>query len=99
MYTPFCIYLAIKEDNNMAIKPRLYLETSVWNFVFADDAPEKKHITLTFFDKVKEDEYEIFISDTVIQEIERADESKKRLLLEIIKEYKLAPTPGALLRL
>jgi len=72
----------------MAIKPRLYLETSVWNFVFADDAPEKKHITLTFFDKVKEDEYEIFISDTVIQEIERADESKKRLLLEIIKEYK-----------
>ena len=58
-------------------KPRLYLETSVWNFIFADDAPEKKQITLAFFDKVKDGEYEIFISDTVIQEIERADEDKK----------------------
>jgi predicted nucleic acid-binding protein len=69
-------------------KPRLYLETSVWNFIFADDAPEKKQITLAFFDKVKEGEYEIFISDTVIQEIERADEDKKRLLFEIIEQYK-----------
>jgi predicted nucleic acid-binding protein len=69
-------------------KPRLYLETSVWNFIFADDAPEKKQITLAFFDKVKEGEYEIFISDTVIQEIERADEDKKRLLLETIEQYK-----------
>lgn len=24
-------------------KLKLYLDTSVWNFVFADDAPEKKN--------------------------------------------------------
>ena len=35
-------------------KPQLYLETSVWNFYFADDAPEKREITLRFFDKVKQ---------------------------------------------
>ena len=69
-------------------KPRLYLETSVWNFIFADDAPEKKQITLAFFDKVREGEYEIFISDTVIQEIERADEDKQRILFESIEQYK-----------
>jgi len=69
-------------------KPRLYLETSVWNFIFADDAPEKKQITLAFFNKVKNGEYEIFISDTVIQEIERADEDKKRQLFESIEHYK-----------
>lgn len=28
---------------------KLYLETSVWNFAFADDAPEKKEMTLVFF--------------------------------------------------
>jgi len=48
-------------------KPQLYLETSVWNFYFADDAPEKKEITHTFFKKIKKGEYEIFVSDVVIE--------------------------------
>ena len=68
-------------------KPQLYIETSVWNIYFADDAPEKKEITHTFFNKIKESEYEIFISDTVIEEIGRADDEKRQLLLNIIKEF------------
>lgn len=68
-------------------KPQLYIETSVWNFYFADDAPEKKDITHTFFNKIKKSEYEIFISDTVIEEIGRADAEKRQLLLKIIKEF------------
>lgn len=67
-------------------KPQLYLETSVWNFYFANDAPEKRDVTLSFFDKIKQDEYEIFISDIVIEEIGKAGEDKKQLLLEIISE-------------
>ncbi len=67
---------------------QLYLETSVWNFYFADDAPEKKEITLIFFDKIKQGEYEIFISETVIKEIGKADSNKRQLLLEIIKKYR-----------
>lgn len=59
----------------------------MWNYYFADDAPEKKEITLRFFDKVRQGEYEIFISDIVIEEIGRADDSKKRSLLNIIAEY------------
>ena len=55
-------------------KPQLYIESSVWNFYFADDAPEKKEITHTFFNKIKESEYDIFISDTVIEEIGRTDD-------------------------
>jgi len=34
-------------------KLKLYLDTSVWNFFFADDAPEKRDITKEFFDSVK----------------------------------------------
>jgi len=68
-------------------KPQLYLETSVWNFYFADDAPEKKEITLIFFDKIKRGEYEIFISDIVVEEIGKADDNKKKMLLNIIVEY------------
>jgi predicted nucleic acid-binding protein len=67
--------------------PRLYLETSVWNFYFADDAPEKKETTLRFFDKIKKDEYEIFISDIVVEEIGRASDIKRNMLLNVIKDY------------
>lgn len=66
---------------------QLYVETSVWNFYFADDAPEKKEITISFFEKVKQGEYEIFISDAVIEEIGSADDEKRQLLLNLIKEY------------
>ncbi len=62
-------------------KLKLYLETSVWNFYFADDAPEKKEITLPFFDEIKQGEYEIFISDMVIDEVLRAGLGKR---LELI---------------
>jgi predicted nucleic acid-binding protein len=68
-------------------KPQLYLETSVWNFYFAEDAPEKREVTLTFFEKIKQDKYEIYISDVVMEEIGRADDNKKRSLLNIIIEY------------
>ena len=67
-------------------KPKLYLETSVWNFYFADDAPEKKEITLAFFDKIKLGEYDIYISEIVMYEILRAEQPKKDLLLRIIEE-------------
>ena len=34
---------------------KLYLETSAWNFYFADDAPEKQAATLQFFEQVKQE--------------------------------------------
>lgn len=68
-------------------KLRLYLETSVWNFYFADDAPEKREVTKEFFESIKQGRYDIFISQTVLNEIDRADEPKKNQLLGLIKEY------------
>jgi len=46
-------------------KLKLYLETSVWNFYFADDAPEKKEITLDFFNEIKKGKFDIYISKIV----------------------------------
>lgn len=67
--------------------PKLYLETSVWNFYYADDAPEKKEITIRFFDKIKAGAYDVFISDIVLEEIGRANEEKRRLLLDVIRNH------------
>ena len=66
---------------------KLYLETSVWNFYFADDAPEKKEATIEFFYAVRNGIYKIFISDIVIKEIAKASSEKRTLLMGLIEKY------------
>lgn len=63
-------------------KLKIYLDTSVPNFIFADDAPEKKNITIDFFENfIKKEKYHTYISEFVIAEIEdtRSEEKRKKL--------------------
>jgi predicted nucleic acid-binding protein len=63
-------------------KLKIYLDTSVPNFIFADDAPEKKSITIDFFENfIKTEKYHTYISEFVIAEIEdtRSEEKRKKL--------------------
>jgi predicted nucleic acid-binding protein len=69
-------------------KLKLYLETSVWNFCFADDAPEKQAATLQFFELVKQEAYDIFVSNLVFQEIADAPARKRELLLHLTTQYR-----------
>jgi predicted nucleic acid-binding protein len=73
------------------IKLKIYLDTSIISFLFADDAPELKRITEEFFENyVKKDIYVVYISDIVVREIEKTrDEMKQITLLEIIGKYSL----------
>jgi len=66
---------------------KIYLETSVINFLFAEDAPEKMKITREFFNVIQQ--YEVFISDIVLLEIEQAAEQKTELLSNVINKYKM----------
>lgn len=67
----------------------IYLDTSIWNYVYADDTPEKKEITLQFFREVEKGIHNINIGVTVLEEINRTkDEKKLRLLLDLIEKYK-----------
>ena len=63
---------------------KLYIETSAWNFLFANDAPERKNITLRFFEDVRKGNYEMFISEMVIAEICDAPAKKREMLLDVI---------------
>ncbi len=65
---------------------KLYLETSVWNFYFADDAADKQVATWQFFEQVRQGVYDIFVSDKVFKEIARASQKKRELLLGLISE-------------
>jgi predicted nucleic acid-binding protein len=68
---------------------KIYLDTSVPNFLSADDSPEKKEITVDFFENfVKPGIYNSFVSPVVIAEIEATNNPQKRLeLLAIIEKY------------
>lgn len=65
----------------------LYIETSAWNFMFADDATVHKVATERFFTGLKDGEYNPFVSTVVIDEIHRCREPKRTQLINLIDEY------------
>ena len=69
-------------------KLKLYVETSVWSFLFDDENPEKKAATEQFFKEVESEKYEIFISETVIAEIRDAPDEIKRECCLNLKEWR-----------
>jgi hypothetical protein len=78
-------------ENGTMKQLTIYLDTSIINFLFADDAPEKRDITQEFFaDYVKKGIYAVYISPVVIDEINRTENDIKRArLLHVIDEYAL----------
>lgn len=70
-------------------KLKIYLDTSVINFLFAEDSPEKKEITKQFFEQfVSTGIYETFVSIYVLEEINNTtDLAKKELLADVIRTY------------
>jgi len=63
-------------------KLKLYLDTTVWNFPFAADAPERQAITIEFFKQVKWGRFEVFASEAVRAEILRTRGERLERMLE-----------------
>ncbi|MDR1733765.1 MAG: hypothetical protein LBR73_02675 [Oscillospiraceae bacterium] len=67
--------------------PSVYLETSIFNFVFADDAPDKKQDTIQLFDEIKVGKYVPFTSVYVLRELNRAEDDKREKMASLIDDY------------
>jgi len=67
--------------------PKVYIETSVFNFVFAEDAPEKRDDAIKLFSEIKSGLYEPYTSDYVLQELKRADDPKQSQMIGLIEQY------------
>ena len=65
-------------------KLKLYIETSAWNFAFAEDAPEKMALTKDFFKSLSQGAYEIYSSDVVLLEIAKAQAPIRKRLEDLI---------------
>ncbi|MFZ6016982.1 MAG: PIN domain-containing protein [Nitrospirota bacterium] len=67
-------------------KIKYYLDTTIFNFVFAEGDAEKKDVTLKLFRDLPLIAEGIYISDEVIREVSRAPEPRKSQLEGLLRE-------------
>ena len=69
-------------------KLRIYLETTIFNYYFDEDRDAHK-ATVKLFEEIKEEKYEAYTSNYVIDELLQADEPKKSKMLNLLEEYNI----------
>jgi predicted nucleic acid-binding protein len=72
------------------MKPlKIYLDTSIISFLYAEDTPDLRKITQDFFsDYVRTGRHNCFVSEIVVNEIQRTrDIVKRNQMLEIVRSY------------
>jgi len=69
--------------------PKIYLETTIFNFPFVDDAPQYRADTLKLFEEIKIGKFIPFMSDYVLNELESAKDAMRESRLGLVKEYKI----------
>jgi predicted nucleic acid-binding protein len=68
-------------------KLRIYLDTSIVSFVYADDAPEKQSLTHEFFAKYI-NKYDVSVSPLVLAEIESTNDARlRKKLREVVEDH------------
>lgn len=81
---------------NVRKKLKFYLDTTIPNYIFAEELPEKMRLTKNLFRKIREGKYEAYISDVVVEELKQAEEPKRSKLLAQVENMERLPlTPEA----
>jgi hypothetical protein len=73
--------------------PKVYIETSVFNFYFADDAHEKREDTIRLFEEIRQGKYESYTSDYVVEELRDAPDPKRKSMIGLIDSYGVIVLP------
>lgn len=77
-------------------KLKVYLETTVPNYVFNEHLPEEQKVAKKILKLVKEGEIEGFISEVVVRELNKAPEPRRSKLQKLVSNIKvLEVTPEA----
>jgi predicted nucleic acid-binding protein len=72
---------------------KLYLETTIPNFLLAEDAPDKRQVTEVFLQWLRLSAHELFISDVVLREVRRTAEPRRALLQQVVSEFPAVVLP------
>jgi len=66
---------------------KIYLETTVFNFFFAEDSPDKRQDAIKLFEEIKQGKYIPYTSDYVLQELLKAEEPKRTKMVNLLDQY------------
>jgi len=69
--------------------PKIFLETSVFNFVYAEDAPEKREDTIRLFEEIRENVFLPYTSVYVRGEIDNASAEISEKLFKLIPNFNI----------
>ncbi len=73
---------------------RIYLETTMFNFPFVDDAPRYKVDTLRLFEEIRAGKFKSFTSEYVIQELEATkDAERQKQMKSLVADYNISVIP------
>jgi len=67
------------------MKAKIYIDTSVISALFDNRTPERLAMTSTFWSKLSD--YEVFISELVIDELEKASEQVRDKMFSAIRDF------------
>ena len=76
--------------------PTIYLETTIFNFPFADDAPQYQADTLRLFAEIKAGKFKPFTSEYVPRELEITKDIEKLAKMKaLITNYRITVIPAS----
>ena len=76
--------------------PSIYLETTIFNFPFVDDAPQYKADTIRLFEEIRAGKFKPYTSEYVIQELEKTiDTEKRQKMIALISDCKITVIPDS----
>ena len=75
--------------------PAIYLETTIFNFPFVDDAPQYRADTLRLLAETKAGKFKPFTSEYVTRELEAATDPQRDSRLRLIKEHGVELIPAS----
>jgi len=76
------------------IKSKIYLETTLFNYYFDTDR-DAHAATVRLFEQIAAGKYGAYTSGTVVEELERAPEPKKSMMLALLKTYNITVLPSS----
>jgi predicted nucleic acid-binding protein len=74
-------------------KLKIYLDTSVISHLLHEDTPEKQADTLKLWERIKQGEYEVYMSYVTIYEISQCKEELKNKLMQFVNEIDVTILP------
>ena len=70
-------------------KPRIYMETTMFNYYFDEERGEHHKYTVRLFEMIREGVFEAYTSTYVTDELENAEKEKRERMLTLIDEYNI----------